>query len=200
MPLGQAPTSCVQLSHHQQRAPSLPGPRPRRFANPTPRPGLQLVAPAAGTHFAIDGDGNMPVIVAQAEIVGVPTNVALTTLLTWRVRLRFDASHCPHGPNRQINHPDIVKTAVGGTFAISFTSVRGGGIVDQCAGQRCGPCVDSSVQPSGNSWHQSSARPATRCATSCHTAPDRTARVRRRSPVSGGGRWRCRRLPAREPR
>jgi len=86
------------------------------------------VAPAAGTHFAIDGSGNMPVIVAQAKIIGVPTNIALTTPLTWRVRLRFDAAHCPHGPDRQINHPDIVKTAVGGTFAISFTSVRGGSL------------------------------------------------------------------------
>jgi hypothetical protein len=52
--------------------------------------------------------------------------VALTTPMTWRVRLRFDAAHCPHGPNRQIIHPDIVKTVVGGTFAISFTQVRGG--------------------------------------------------------------------------
>jgi len=70
----------------------------------------------------------MPVIVAQAKIVGVPTNVALTTPLTWRVRLRFDAAHCPHGPDRQIDHPDIVKTVVGGTFAISFTLVRGGSL------------------------------------------------------------------------
>ena len=86
------------------------------------------MAPAAGTHFAIDGDGNMPIIVAQARIVGVPTNLALTTPLTWRVSLRFDASHCRHGPNRQINHPDIVKTAVGRTLAISFTAVRGGSL------------------------------------------------------------------------
>lgn len=128
MPPGQAPTSYAQRNHHEQRASSLPGPRPSRFANPTPRPGLQLVAPVAGTQFAIDGDGNMPVIVAQAKIVGVPTNVALTTPLTWRVRLRFDASHCPHGPNRQINHPDIVRTAVGGTLVISFISVRGGAL------------------------------------------------------------------------
>jgi len=128
MPPGQAPAMHGQRSQQQAGAPSLPGPRPRRFANPTPRPRLDLVAPAAGTHFAIDGNGDMPVIVAQAKIVGVPTNVALTTPLTWRVRLRFDAAHCPHGPDRQIDHPDIVKTVVGGTFAISFTLVRGGSL------------------------------------------------------------------------
>jgi len=128
MPPNQATALNAQSGQRNQRSTAVPGPRPRRFANPTPHPRLDLVAPAAGTHFAIDGNGNMPIIVAQAKIVGVPTNVALTTPLTWRVRLRFDAAHCPHGPNRQIVHPDIVKTVVGGTFAISFTLVRGGSL------------------------------------------------------------------------
>jgi hypothetical protein len=119
-------TSRAHHSQRNQRSTAVPGPRPRRFATPTPHPRLDLVAPAAGTHFAIDGNGNMPMIVAQARIVGVPTSVALTTPMTWSVRLRFDAAHCPHGPSRQINHPDIVKTVAGGTFAIPFALVRGG--------------------------------------------------------------------------
>ncbi|APW62202.1 hypothetical protein [Paludisphaera borealis] len=89
-------------------------------------PAISLIAPAAGTHFAIDGNGDMPVITAEARIVGLPTSTAASIPLTWTVRVRFTASVCPHGPARNINHPDIVQTAVGSTFRIPFSEVRGG--------------------------------------------------------------------------
>lgn len=126
MPPGHAPTAHTHPIHRVRKAPALPGPRPKQFANPTPQPSLQLVAPHAGSLFEIDGQGNMPPIVAQARIVGVPANVALVTPLTWTVRVQFSAARCSHGPNRQISHPDIVTTTNGTSLAIPFTKVRGG--------------------------------------------------------------------------
>jgi hypothetical protein len=122
--------------------PALPGPRPARFARPTPRPSIRLIAPAAGTRFAIDGNGNMPVIVAEARIVGVSASTAASIPLTWTVQLRFTASTCPHGPARNINHPDIVRTAVGPTFRIPFSEVRGGTLSIRVRGTVAGRDVE----------------------------------------------------------
>lgn len=127
MPPPHAP-SPGRHAHGTHRPAAVPGPRPGRFARQTPLPSIRLIAPAAGTRFAIDGNAAMPVIVARAEIVGLPTRTAASLPLTWTVRLRFTASVCPHGPARNINHPDITRTGVGHTFRIPFALVRGGSL------------------------------------------------------------------------
>ena len=106
--------------------PTIPGARTQRSTRHAPPPHLELISPARGSMIPIDGDAKMPVIIARCRIAGAPLTLTATTAFTWRVELRFNAAHCPHGGSRVINHPDIVRTTIGGTFTIPFQQVRGG--------------------------------------------------------------------------
>jgi len=98
-----------------------PGPHPSH-----PPPKLTLISPANNASFAISGAPAMPTVSARAKIVGVTPDPTPTTSFEWTVQIRYNASTCPHGPNRNINPPDIVQTVVGGTFTPAFPLVRGG--------------------------------------------------------------------------
>ena len=106
-------------------APSVaPSPGPQ----PSPKPQAQLIidSPTPNTTFAITDAPAMPQVVACARIAGIMPDPTPTTQFEWTVQIRYHARSCRHGPQRTINLPDSVQTALGGQFAPTFPAIRGG--------------------------------------------------------------------------
>jgi hypothetical protein len=91
---------------------------------------IQIISPADNSIFRIQAGtaatgAQMPLIQAQAQIVGVAPDPTLTTTFTWVVNIRFRCVDCAHGPPREIND-EFQLSSLGGTCPIAFPRVRGG--------------------------------------------------------------------------
>ena len=106
---------------------TLAGPRPSPRPSSGP-PALRIVLPADNSRFTVGPQPSMPSIRAQAKVVGVTPDPTQATSFEWTIQIRFDAQTCPHGPNRQINPPDVVQTVVGPNAVFNLSLVRGGQI------------------------------------------------------------------------
>jgi hypothetical protein len=94
-------------------------------------PGIEILAPADGTFFAISPEPAMPRIQALARIVGITPDPTSTTGFEWSASIRFDSAACPHGckadgTSRVIAGPAITETVVGGAWTPRFPSLLGG--------------------------------------------------------------------------
>ncbi|HKX32490.1 MAG TPA: hypothetical protein VJ302_32690 [Blastocatellia bacterium] len=67
----------------------------------------------------------MPIINAQARIVGITPDPTPTTQFTWTVQIRFQAANCPSGKARAIDDQFQI-VSVGGEATITFPRFRGG--------------------------------------------------------------------------
>ncbi|MGB0013325.1 MAG: hypothetical protein WBQ03_17070 [Candidatus Sulfotelmatobacter sp.] len=67
----------------------------------------------------------MPVIMAEAGIVGLTPDPSSSTRFTWLVKIHFQCSDCGNGLDKEITD-EFELTSVGGKCAIAFPHVRGG--------------------------------------------------------------------------
>ncbi|MFZ0293642.1 MAG: hypothetical protein WAL52_08560 [Candidatus Sulfotelmatobacter sp.] len=69
----------------------------------------------------------MPVIMAEAGIVGLTPDPSSSTRFTWLVKIHFQCSDCGNGLDKEITD-EFELTSVGGKCAIAFPHVRGGNL------------------------------------------------------------------------
>jgi hypothetical protein len=94
-------------------------------------PKVEILSPADGTVFAISPGPVMPIIHAQAQILGITPDPTSTTEFEWTAKIRFDSAGCVHGckadgSSRVIEGPSITEKVVGGSWSPKFPSIRGG--------------------------------------------------------------------------
>ncbi|HEY8461710.1 MAG TPA: hypothetical protein VIM99_15075, partial [Blastocatellia bacterium] len=95
-------------------------------------PRIEIISPANDANFDITAGGaatgpQMPIISAEARIVGVSPDPTPTTRFTWTVEIRFQTSDCQPNVRRSVTINDQFEhVAVGGRTNISFPRIRGG--------------------------------------------------------------------------